>query len=153
MQCSTAKETWLFIKNPFPLFSLAFHSASFYFLSLFPPQKNTISFFPPCQNQTLPLTPHPLSLSLHPFLPLSGRGSDRHCSAVVFLRLRARVSQARPSLSSSIAARVFLKGSHPASTKPAHWEYRPTKEKRGLLAFFLQCSLSEAGLPPPTSYK
>lgn len=63
--------------------------------------------------------PQPLSLSLCPFLFHSGHSSDRHCSAVVLLCLCTH----RPRLHSQLnSCPGFLKGSHPASTKPAHWE-------------------------------
>lgn len=102
--------------------------------------KKTLSFFPPCQNQTLPLFPHPLSLFLRPFLFLSGHSSDRHCSAVVLLCLSAGESGSAFTLS-SIAARVSSKAAiQPAQSLPTG--NRPTKEKGA--ARLLCSALSEA---------
>lgn len=71
--------------------------------------------------------PRPLSLSLCPFLFLSGHSSDRHCSAVVLLCLSAGESGLAFTLS-SIAAWVSTKAAiQPAQSLPTG--NRPTKEK------------------------
>lgn len=71
--------------------------------------------------------PRPLSLSLYPFLSLSGHGSDRHCVTVVLLCLSVGESGPKFTLS-SIAARVSSKAAiQPAQSLSAG--NRPTKEK------------------------
>lgn len=127
--------------HPASIFS-ALPSLSAFLLSH---HKNTISFFPPCQNQTLPLFPHPLSLCLHPFLLLPGHSSDRHCRAVALLCLSAGESGPAFTLS-SIAAWVSSKAAiQPAQSLPTG--NRPTKEKGGCSPSLL-CSVW-SGLPPP----
>lgn len=133
MQCSTVKETCLFSLSPFLLVSTPAPffqpspSISFW-LSLFSPQ-NTFFFFysHSAKIKHSHYFPHPLSLSLRPFLFLSGHSSDRHCSAVVLLCLSAGESGPAFTLS-SIAARVSSKAAiQPAQSLPTG--NRPTKEK------------------------
>lgn len=127
MQYSTVKKTCLFpfpsfLSSPLlpPCFSLRFDSLLHLFLPIpFLTTKTLYFSSSPAKIKHSHYFPQSLSLSLCPFLFHSGHSSDRHCSAVVLLCLCTH----RPRLHSQLnSCPGFLKGSHPASTKPAHWE-------------------------------
>lgn len=134
MQCSTVKETCLFSLSPLSSFlhpCLHFFNPLLLSLSgfLFSHHKTLFLFFysHSAKIKHSHYFPHPLSLSLRPFLFLSGHSSDRHCSAVVLLCLGAGESGPAFTLS-SIAARVSSKAAiQPAQSLPTG--NRPTKEK------------------------